>query len=425
MSLDLTLLRLLKYRENYDKWARAIPEGMVQASTHILLKDMGMFFKENPDATAAMPDAFIPYFHVKHPKLPDEKRAIHVAMLQSAGTDVPEAVRDGISTRLTNARIAMDMTSMLEKYHAGEEVDLILNVREISDRIPIGGKALPYVTTSIEELLKAEEDDWGFKWRLSALNNSMRGLRPGDFIILAARVDQGKTTALASELTYFAPQVQRLFPEHPDKPIIYLNNEGMGSRIRLRMIQAALGATSADLVAMNKGAPGEVMRRYKEVLGGSENIFVLDVHDRPMSDLEDMVARTRPAIVVIDMLDVVPFDGVVGNNGTRTDQLLEAAYQRARIWGVKYGTIVIATSQLGSTAEGVLYPTLSQLANSKTGKAGAADAVIMLGSSTDGDLAAFRWIGLPKNKLARAGQKKDPQAQVNFKGDTARLEDLS
>jgi replicative DNA helicase len=424
MSLDLTLLKLLKYKENYDKWARAIPEGMVQASTHVLIKDMGMFFKENPDAKAAMPDAFVPYFHVKHPKLPEDKRAIYSAMLQKAGEDVPDAVRDGISSRLTNARIAMDLATMLEKYNAGEEVDLILNVREISDRIPVGGKALPYVTTSIEELLKAEEDDWGFKFRLSCLNSSMRSARPGDFMILAARVDQGKTTMLASELTYFASQIKTLFPETPDRPIIYLNNEGMGSRIRLRMIQAALGVTAAELVEINR-TPGEVMRRYQEALGGKENIYILDVHDRPMSDLEDMVARTNPAVVVIDMLDVVPFDGVVGNNGTRTDQLLEAAYQRARIWGVKYGTLVIATSQLGSTAEGVLYPTLSQLANSKTGKAGAADAVIMMGSSTDGDLAAFRWIGLPKNKLARAGQKKDPQAQVHFKGDTARLEDLS
>lgn len=424
MSLDLTLLRLLKYRENYDKWARAIPEGMVQPSTHILLKDLGSFFKENPDAKVGMPDAFIPYFTVKHPKLPDDKRAIYVAMLQKAGEDVPDSVRDGISTRLTNARIAMDMASMLEKFNQGEEIDLILSVREISDRIPVGGKALPYVTTSIEDLLKAEEDDWGFKFRLSCLNNSMRSARPGDFIILAARVDQGKTTMLASELTYFAPQIKHLFPNEPDKPIIYLNNEGMGSRIRLRMIQAALGATAPELVEINK-KPGEVMRRYTEALGGKENIYILDVHDRPMSDLEDMVARTKPAVVVIDMLDVVPFDGVVGNNGTRTDQLLEAAYQRARIWGVKYGTLVIATSQLGSTAEGVLYPTLSQLANSKTGKAGAADAVVMMGSSSESDLAAFRWIGLPKNKLARAGQKKDPQAQVHFKGDIARLEDLS
>ena len=115
MSLDLTLLRLLKYRENYDKWARAIPEGMVQPSTHILLKDLGSFFKENPDAKVGMPDAFIPYFTVKHPKLPDDKRAIYVAMLQKAGEDVPDSVRDGISTRLTNARIAMDMASKSSK----------------------------------------------------------------------------------------------------------------------------------------------------------------------------------------------------------------------------------------------------------------------------------------------------------------------
>lgn len=423
-GLDQTVLRLLKHRENYDKWHRAIPEALVEKSTYVLLNDMGSFFRENPDAKVAHPDVFIPYFHLKHPKLPDEKRALHVATLKAMAQDVAPEVANGLSTRLTNGKLAIEMTELLEKYNAGEEIDLILSTRAISDRIPLGGKALPYVTDSIDDLLKAEEDDWGFSWRMDCLNNSMRRVRPGDFIILAARVDQGKTTALASELTYFAPQIAKVLEKTPERPIIYLNNEGMGSRIRLRMVQAALGMTNPQLVELNR-KPGGAMAAYCEALGGKENIFILDVHDRPLSDLEDMVARTKPAIVVIDMLDVVPFDGTASNGGTRTDQLLEAAYQRARVWAVKYGCVVIATSQLSADAEGELYPKLSMLANSKTGKAGAADAVVMLGSSTSGDLAAFRWISLPKNKLARSGQKKDPQAQVTFRGDTARVENLT
>jgi replicative DNA helicase len=54
------------------------------------------------------------------------------------------------------------------------------------------------------------------------------------------------------------------------------------------------------------------------------------------------------------------------------------------------------------------------LANSKTGKQGTADAIITVGALNDPVYAASRFIGLTKNKLARAGAPQSPRCEVMF-----------
>lgn len=415
-AIDLSLLRLLKYRDNYERLHRAVPKDIIDVSTAALLRSLGNFFKDNPNAEVAKPEDFWPFFRLANPRLKPEGEAVLSRMVKLMGEDVPDTVSNGILKRLQDARLASDMASMLERYQEGDEVSITQYLRTAADAIPPDADDIPYADTNIEALLAEDEDDWGFKWRLNCLNECMRPLRPGDFGILAARVDQGKGTTLVSELTFMAKQAEQLFGER--RPILYLNNEGVGSRIVKRAYQAALGATNDELVKLSK--QGVLRERYLEAMGGWESLIVVDVHDRPLSFLESVIQRTNPSLVAVDMLDVVPFDGTAMNGGTRTDQILEAAYQRARIWGVKYECAVIAASQLSADAAGEHFPTLGMLANSRTGKPGAADFILMLGSSADPLMADTRWISLPKNKLARRG-RKDPRAMVQFDADRARV----
>lgn len=422
MSIDLTLLRVLKHRDKYERYSRVVPSDLIEPTTRAILKDYGMFFNENPNVASANTADFIPWFMLAHPKLKDEPKALLTVTLKAAGQDVPPELEAGILTRLSALRQAQEMTHLLEQWNNGEDVNLTARLRELADRQPVGGDAIPYSRPNMASLLQDEENDWGFKWRLGCLNSSMRSLRPGDFGILAARVDQGKTTMLASELTHFAPQVDALFPDQ-NRSIIILNNEGVGARIVQRLYQAALGMTIPQMVELSKA--GTLEKAYLDAIGGRYVIEVLDVHDRPLSYLEDLVAKLNPAVVVTDMLDVCPFDGTAINGGQRTDQILEAAYQRGRLWAVKYDCAHIATSQLSADAAGELYPGLDKLANSRTGKAGAADFIISMGSSNDPLMSKSRWISLPKNKLARAGNAKDPRCEVTFWGDRARVENQS
>ena len=163
-------------------------------------------------------------------------------------------------------------------------------------------------------------------------------------------------------------------------------------------------------------AKGTLESKYAAAVGRPDALKILDVHDWWSYEVEDAIKQLNPAIVLFDMVDNIKFGGEVGNNGQRTDQLLEAMYQWARVLGVKYGCAVLATSQISADGDGVPYPTLSMLKDSKTGKQGAADFIITLGASNDPILASSRFIGCTKNKLAREGGPRDPRCEVVFDG---------
>ncbi|CDK30088.1 putative replicative DNA helicase [Burkholderia phage AMP1] len=281
-------------------------------------------------------------------------------------------------------------------------------------------KKHPKVRDRIEDILEEDENDTGFHWRLNCLNGSMRPLRAGDFGIIGARVDTGKSSFIASELTFMAPQVDQLYPDR-ERTIVWFNNEGPGKRIKHRLYNAALEESTKELIKRKQA--GTIYDDYVQALGGRDLIYVFDVHDYTMSELEDIVKELDPAIVIIDMLDNVQADGQALNGGTRTDQILEWLYQRARVWAVKYDCAVLATSQLSGEAEGEIYPKQSMLANSKTGKAGAADVIVMVGRSDSPDLQNSRFISLPKNKKRRDGGVQDPRREVTFDGPRSIFKD--
>lgn len=417
-SLDVTLLRFLKHRDKHELYMRGVPKDGLEKVTSLILTCYGEFFKENPAAKVAMPEDFWPFMKLKYPKMKPEGEALIQAMLKQAGPEVPTDTQDGLARRLAELRAALEVQSALELYNLGEEVDLVATLRTIAERTQPGVSDLPIVVDDINDLLKEEENDTGLRWPLACLNESMRPLRSGDFVAYAARVDTGKTTGLCHIATHMAPQLEAYYGER--RPAVWLNNEGPGRRIKQRAYQSALNATVPELVEWSKD--GSIQERYIKAMGGWDSLVIVDVHDKPLSYLEDVIRRLRPGLVVTDMLDVVPYDGTATNGGSRTDQILEAMYQRGRMWGVLYDTAHLAASQLSAEADGEIYPKLSMMANSRTGKPGAVDAVIMAGTSQDESMQSTRWISLPKNKLARLG-KKDPRCAVQFNADRGRLSD--
>ncbi len=251
--------------------------------------------------------------------------------------------------------------------------------------------------------------------------------------MVAARPDKGKTTFVADQLTHMAAQVDGLYPGQ-NRSILWFNNEGPGNRIVLRNFQAALNATVEDLVALSN-TPSDldfahyktmVRQKYAAVLGGRPGVLrVMDIHGFWNHEVEDLIATHRPAAVVFDMIDNIKFGGGTTNGGERTDQLLEAMYQWARLMGVKYDTAVLATSQISADGDGLQYPTLPMLKDSKTGKQGAADVIITIGAVNDPALARSRYIGVTKNKKVRTGKAMSPMKEVILDGDRGRYVEVS
>lgn len=422
LSLDLTTLRLLKYRNRYEKLARAIPSRALDQRTQIILKDFGRYFRDFPDAQKVEPEAFSVTFRMLHPEQKDEALSIYDQLFkQIADEDVPPEVEAGLMKRIAGAATAYDLATLIEKYNAGEEVDLRHGVEALMDEYDhhvVKNVKDPQVRDPIEQLLKDEENDVGLHWRLACLNRHIKPLVGGDFVVVAARPDKGKTTFAASELTYMASQVDLLWPGE-ERSILWFNNEGPGKRIVTRCFQAALGATIEQLV--EKSNAGTIRDEYRKALGGrGGSLRIFDIHGMWNHECEDLIAKYKPALVVWDMIDNVRFGGDAANNGQRTDQLLEAMYGWVRMMGVKYDCAMMAMSQISADGDGLQYPTLPMLKDSKTGKQGAADVIITIGTVNDPILAHARYMGTTKNKKVRTGVPGSPMTQVRFDGDRGR-----
>jgi len=217
---------------------------------------------------------------------------------------------------------------------------------------------------------------------------------------------------LTHGLTYMAPQVDKVFPGE-GRSILWFNNEGPGKRIKLRAYQSCLNLGMEEMRV--KSQSRTLRPEYAKAVGGDENILkIYDIHDFWSWEIEDIIRQVKPAIVVFDMIDNIKFSGLANNGGQRTDQLLEAMYQWARVLAVKHDCIVMATSQISGDGEGQQYPALGMLKDSKTGKQGAADFILTIGYQ-DGT-PDTRYLGLTKNKLQIEGGKKNLRSSVIFDG---------
>lgn len=419
--LDLNLLRLLKHRKEYQRLHRTVNDRAFDIRTTTILQDFGKFFDEFPDATVIpLATDFPTFFTLQHRTLTEEAMATYRPLFAQCVADLDDNMKALVVGKLLEADLAVKLADLADKWTRGEEVQIGPELRRAIDDYEADVQrkvTIPFVEIG-DNLFKDAVNNAGIRFRQESLNLTMRPLRPGDFGILGARPDAGKTSFVASEVTYWAHQIPSYF-ENPNRPIIWFNNEGPGDRIQERIIQAALGLPASQLVAMQKA--GTLWTEYAKMVGDLLRIRVIDIHGYKAWQVEEIVKQLNPAVIVFDMIDNIQFDGAVMNGGQRTDQMLEAMYQWARIMCTQHKCIGIATSQISNDGEGLAFPTLGMLKDSKTGKQGAADFIITLGKKSELAYESLRFIGLTKNKLRQEGRPQSPRAEVVFNATECRF----
>jgi replicative DNA helicase len=405
---------MLKHREDFYRVRGRIPDNALDQQTLIIVKDYGKYFDKFPDHLSVDFDVFLPLFRAWHSGLKDDKRQALEIVLSKAKDEVSEDTRQEVMRSLLELRLA---TTLANKVAAFEEGELPNLFHHISDSIQeyktdAGLREVKFIDTDIDVLLNEENDDSGVQWRLDVLNQSMRPLRGGDFGIIAGRPDKGKTTFISSEITHMATQIA------PDENILWLNNEGPGKRIIPRLYQSALGVTRTKLLELS--ARGVASLAYSKLLGRKDKIRVVDIHGMDNFAVEQIIEANNAKVVIYDMIDNIRGFG----DSARTDLGLEKMYQWGREIAVKYDAIGLATSQISADGDGMQFPTLGMLKDSKTGKQGACDFMLMIGSSNDPGYSNVRWLGMPKNKLRLDTGPADPRAAVKYEPMRARYTDM-
>jgi len=399
--MDYDVLYLCaKSKENLSKYRRYIKPHVVMKETNTILDGMDKYYKTFPSVTEFAWDSFTAFLIADQSKrLTDDSIVKLRMMLTKAKTFVPhhaheevvktlieldylalimeecEKVKEGSSDLEHVHIIATNALKDVERYIEKDELFVSADLSVIADRI----------TSS------------GYEWRLDALNRSLGPLRTGNFVIVAARVEVGKTTFLASEVSYLAQQLPK------DRPVVLVNNEEESSVVFFRIVQAALGQESKVLIADSKAA----MVSYTTLMGGDKDKIRVTKDMNNVRDLETLFREVNPGLIVFDQLDKV--DGFKSDE--REDLKLGKIYKWARELARSYGP-VIAASQLSASAVEMKDPPfigLDALRGSKTDKPGEADVVITIGKYKEPkspEEEMIRTINVPKNKLPGGGSKQ-------------------
>lgn len=189
----------------------------------------------------------------------------------------------------------------------------------------------------------------------------------------------GKTTFLASEVSYMLPQT--------DKPIVWINNEEAGNKVMLRVYQAFFGITREELFANTK----KYKALFQEKSQGRFKLY--DSANTDKYTIERICKQFDPGLLVIDQIDKIK-----GFDADRNDLQLGAIYIWAREIAKQYCP-TIGICQADGTAENVRYLTMSNVANAKTAKQAEADFILGIGTIHDTGWEAIRFLNISKNKL--------------------------
>lgn len=410
--MDILILQALSDRKRFTSLRPAVPTEMIGPDTQAMLAWFSLYFSTFPDRDSVVWAELSELVKLRSGGQGQEQIALTLHLVQQLQVPVPPESLQGILAQLLELDLAGRAGSLVSRYNQGEEVELSFELQQMAAStrrsISEGGKP-NWADGDISEYLQQENDEGGLQWSMfPLLQKRLKGVRPGLNIAIAAPTDKGKTSLLCYVGVGFAKQAAAMFP---GRPLLYLVNEGTQERITVRMYQTALQCTMQELGQY--AADGTLTARYEAVVGRRDAIRVANIHGKNLAQVEDLIGRHHPYMVISDMTGRIRAMTNKGGGGNDIAQL-EEVWNSMREMTVIQDFAHIGTVQVSAEGFDMLYPPLSAMQNSKTGIQTTLDLCLMMGALNNPERAHLRGLGTPKNKLARSGCTAENQMQVYF-----------
>ncbi len=365
---DLLVLKLLLERENYRAHRNAL---FVSKELQPVLEGIDQWYKNNTTNPSVEEIAILVY-----EKQPRNLEYLSQALERLRIVDLPKDVTTLLRTQknaLTASALALEAFKLSE---GSGSLDRVINLTKELEK-PQEAQ-ISFVEGSLQDLIRDTIQKPGLRWRLPWLNHSLGSLRTGDFGFIFARPETGKTTLLASEVTFMAEQGAK---------VLWFNNEEQGKKVKLRSYQAVLGATLQQI----QKQPERAEKVYREKVG--ERILIYDSAVITAKTVERVVEQEQPGLIIFDQIDKIK-----GFDNDREDLHLGAIYIWARELAKAYAP-VLGVCQASGEAEGVEWLTMAHVANAKTSKQAEADFILGIGKSPSYGMENVRFLNISKNKL--------------------------
>ncbi len=376
MNRDLTLIKLMMTKSNLNSYGDQLPDSLCK-ETEVILNDLAEYYKLFP-AKSEADGEFIEWFHhISHSDYTKKQHEQYDILFNNLNLLDGSPLVDEFVSKLQEQDIL----------HKIKDIDDVTQVSELLSQYEKNKQKSKYNfidLTNLDEMLIQTDPAGGYKWRLHELNTTLGTLSGGTFGVVAARPNSGKTSFLASEMTYIAQQLAE------SAVILWLNNENKGIRIGPRLYAALCNATRSELDTNREKAKSV----FNEKIGSK--IQIVDIQGWNYKQIEKIVRDLKPEVVLIDMLDNVR--GPKGSSEDSCDIKYERLYQWALELSCAQDCAIIATSQMNVNGEGKQYPDMTVLKGSQgSAKQGAASWILMIGR--DNENYKSRFLSAPKSKF--------------------------
>lgn len=414
---DLELLSLLTKKATFNRITPYIKEYVITPEALTVIKNVALFYDENPSKDELDWGTFKHFMLTTHNgHFKKEETELYAKLLERLHKkEYDESLADGILTHYIEKDYATKIANAADEVARGSEEFTIEDIQELVDSFK---KDVGSALTSTDlfecptEAVTANRASPGLEWPLEELNVSLGPIRQGDFVILGAIPETGKTTMVAWCAGYMAQQ------DKSDRPVVWIRNEEGAARIGNRVRQATLGLTQVQIEMLGTKANAEYTKLVPE-----RKILILkdDSGACDKRKLDRIFAELNPMLIIFDVLDKITMPG----RYDRDDLRLGALYKWARDSAIQYCP-VIATSQVSGEGAGEKWITQEMLRGSKTDKAAEADAIITMGRVKEPTMEHDRFIHIAKNKLVGGVRSQEMYRhghfEVKIKPEIARFE---
>tara|TARA_B110000238_G_scaffold114811_1_gene124618 strand:- start:482 stop:1696 length:1215 start_codon:yes stop_codon:yes gene_type:complete len=241
------------------------------------------------------------------------------------------------------------------------------------------------VTDDIYELLAVVSNTNRFKFNIETLSRNVYGIGRGEFGVIAAYSNVGKTALAISLCAAPGGFCQQ------DAKVCYIANEEVAKRTKLRAIQAYTGMTKDEI----EFDPQAASALYS---GIKDRLIFADAQGWDIQMLDAYLGKQKCEVCIIDMADKIALNTQFNSGHERLREL----YYRLRELAKKHDCAVIGISQASAEAEGKTRLTPTMLEGSKVGKIAECDILIGAGKANDAENPddPTRYLTVMKNKIS-------------------------
>ena len=424
--MDLNILRALANRDRYRILRASVPDDMLDQNTVSILGWYGVYFNKYPEHKNVQWDALATLMTLG---IQDKE---HLELIRQIIQQVQKPVGDDVIANTINQlgelRLAGEVGKLVADYNSGEEIDLTFELQRITQQasermLAVSGEG--WANADILEYLEAEADDSGidlFK-SIGALSERIRRVRPGKNIAIAAPTDAGKTSLLCRIAVDSAIQGQEMYP---DRPVLYLVNEGTAEAITPRVYQTALALQRSEMLSIARA--GELTKRYEAIVGRRDAIRLQNIHGLSIAEISKIIDQHKPFLVITDMTGRIHTSKAYKDEFVKVEQIWNAMREQAAIQDF----IHLGTVQVSGDGYDQLHPPMTALQMSRVGIQTTLDLLLIMGCLLNPTLEKLRGFSTPKNKLAKEGFSKlnfiegwfeyEKNEWQNFRATTAKQE---